>query len=400
MIGASNCQRAGRFSAWRGVRAPARLRVTLAAWGIWVAAAVSGCGEAAAPSAKAAAGPAEAAASAPVRLATVRAASGVVARLAAQSLTTPAHAATLAAPVAGRVVSVEVAEGDRVDAGAPLVRLRSPARIAARARVATATRQLEVVRARLAQVVRLQHEGLADGGQRFGLEREVAALQADIELARAELRAAASVGCEGNDALAADDQRSDDLWLCAPIAGVVAEVAARTGAAVDAASGPLVELSAAGPLRVQLERFEPLPPGAGLTFVVPAGAAVGTPARVPLAAAPLSARVAAERGSVLAVHLAEPVTSGFAGVRGVVEVEVADGVLAVPRDAVAMRDGRLCAFRIAKAGEPVALPVDVFGAIGAEVLVRPLAGTDADAGLRAGDQVLAVAPGLSGGEGD
>ena len=364
-----------------------------------------GCGHggaaAANEEASAGAGAAGAAASAPVRLATVRAASGVVARLAAISLSTPAHAAALAAPVPGRVVAVEVAEGDRVEAGAPLVRLRSPARIAARAHVASATRQLEVVRARLAQVVRLQHEGLADGGQRFELERTIASLQADIEIARADLRAAASVGCEPNAAITGDDQRSDDLWLCAPIAGVVAEVAARTGAAVDAGSGALVVLSAPGPLRVQVERFEPLPAAAALAFVVPGGAAVGAPERVPLAAAPLSSRVAAERGSVFAVHLAQPVTASFAGVRGVVEVEVADGVLAAPRDAVAMRDGQLCAFRVAGPGEPMALPVEVLGAVGAEVLVRPLAPTAGDQGpLRAGDSVLAVAPGLSGGEGD
>ena len=257
-----------------------------------------GCGEAGAPASPGATAAAQTAASAPVRLATVRTASGVVARLGALSLSTPAHAAELAAPVAGRVVSVEVAEGDRVVAGAPLVRLRSPARIAARARVSTATRQLEVVRARLSHVIRLQHEGLAYGGQRFSLEREVAALQAEAELARAELRAAASVGCDANEALAVDDLRSDDLWLCAPIAGVVAHVAARTGAAADANSGALVVLAAPGQLRVQLERFESLPLGASLAFVVGKGAAVGAPERVPLSPTPLSARVAAERGSV------------------------------------------------------------------------------------------------------
>lgn len=349
--------------------------------------AVAACDRADAPAEPATA--AAEVASRTVRLAQPRRVLGVVARWPAESLATAAHEAVLATPVAGLCTAVLVAPGDRVAAGAALLRMRSPERSAAAASERAARLQLEVVKRRLAQVTRQQAQGLALADARFALERDAASLQAEIARARATLAATAPVGCSG--AQGGDD--ASELTLCAPMAGVVAEVHARLGAMLDPSDEALVRLRAEGPGRVRLRRFGAAPRGATLRFVA-------TDRQVTLAEQPLSALIDEATGAVAAVHLPEPATTLAAGLRGEVQATLASGaadgaraVYAVPRAAVAQRGGALVVTRVGADGAAEAVPVQIVGGDASETWLRAADG----ATLRDGDAIFAVAPGLAGG---
>ena len=321
--------------------------------------------------------------SASVRLLVPRALTGIVQRWPARTLPTAGHRAVVAAPVTGCVAAVLVSPGDVVRAGAPMLRLVSPERAGHHATLHAASLQLEVVRKRLAVVQRLARDGLVEGGDRYALEREVAALEADAGRARAALAATLVADCRvGGDG---EDQPNQgaDVTLCAPIDGVVATVHARLGAQVGPNDEALVTLVSRGEARVELSRFEAQPGDATLTFV--AGAV-----RLSLLTVARSLRIDDRDGATLAVHLPIDVTLVDADLRGEVEVRLAaNDIFAVPRAAVAMREGSARIFR--GDDDEKGMVVTIVGGNAGETWIR---GDAVNVGL----QLRAVAPGLPGGE--
>lgn len=321
-----------------------------------------------------------------VRLAAPRVLGGAVARWPAETLTTPGHEAEVSPPIAGVVRAVRVAPGDRVEAGAAVVLLRSPERATAHATERAARRTLDLLRRRLALVTRQERQGLALAEARFALERAVLEHEAEQHRARALLLATTGPAC--SDALPAD-AAAGELWLCAPQAGVVAKLGVRIGASVDPAGAPLVTFVGTATGRVALRRIGPRPSGVSLWWET-------ADVTLRLDPRPVGGWFDAASGATVEVHLPAAVTELEAGMRGTVVARLAAdaGAFAVPRTAVAQRNGRLVVARAAGQGEPDWVAVSVLGGDNAETWVRAAPG----ATLRAEDAILAVAPGLGGGE--
>ncbi len=163
--------------------------------------------------------------------------------------------------VEGRVVRVLVVEGDRVRAGAPLVRLHSH-------ELADWQRELSAAEAQVAQARAVAERGerLHAGGAISTEERE--RRQVALALAEADLRRAREIV----DHLNPD---GGDVVILAPRAGVVHQLLVSQGETV-VPGDPLVELGTTDVLWVV----------AGLPETAAAEVEVGTPARVTFAARP------------------------------------------------------------------------------------------------------------------
>lgn len=163
--------------------------------------------------------------------------------------------------VEGRVVRVLVVEGDRVRAGAPLVRIHSH-------ELADWQRELSAAEARVAQARAVAERGdrLHAGGAISTEERE--RRQVALAVAEADLRRAQEIVDHLNP-----DQ--GDVVILAPRAGVVHQLLVSQGEAV-VPGDPLVELGTTDVLWVV----------AGLPETAAAEVEVGTPARVTFSARP------------------------------------------------------------------------------------------------------------------
>lgn len=350
----------------------------------------AGCGEPGGVAAEVAAGTSPPAAapvvsSRSIRLAAPRILGGAIARWPAETLATPGHEAAVSPPIAGVIRAVRVAPGDLVEAGAAVVLLRSPERATALATERAARRSLELLRRRVAVVARQERQGLALADARFALERAVLEHEAEQQRARALLQATTGPAC--NDAPPAD-AGAGELWLCAPQRGVVAKLEVHIGASVDPAGAPLVTLVGDSKGRVALHRIGPRPAGVSLWWEAGEETLLLDPR-------PIGSWFDATSGATVEVHLPAAATELAAGMRGTVVARLAAdaGVLAVPRTAVAQRDGRLVVGRPSPQEEPDWVAVTVVGGDSSETWVRPAPG----ATLRAEDAILAVAPGLTGG---
>ena len=145
--------------------------------------------------------------------------------------------------VTGRVASIRVQAGDKVQAGDVLMVLHSPEAAAARATLSTARANLNLAE----ETAKRQAQMLARG---VGLELEK--LEADRQLiqARAEFdRANRTVQLLGE----ADGAQ---VAVKAPIAGTVLKLKTSVGAAVEPGGEALVELGDAGTLWIVAEVFE------------------------------------------------------------------------------------------------------------------------------------------------
>ena len=142
----------------------------------------------------------------------------------------PQALASLGAPAAGRVASVQVRPGERIVAGAVLASIQSSDAAATRAALEQAT----VKAAAADEALRRQNEmmGRGVGLEVERLEAETAAREAHSELERAKL-ASALLGA-GN---------GDLITLRAPSAGVVMKVKTSVGAIVTPGGDSLVDLS-------------------------------------------------------------------------------------------------------------------------------------------------------------
>lgn len=152
----------------------------------------------------------------------------------------PGAMAAVGAPLAGRVLSVEVHPGQAVRAGAPLVVLQS-------AEAADVRAALEQARTRLAvaqDLLRRQEDMMARG---IGVEVERYSAEAALREAQAEAaraRQAAALAGAGN---------GDRLVLRAPAAGVVLAIQAQAGAVAAPGGDALVELGDPGQLWIVAE---------------------------------------------------------------------------------------------------------------------------------------------------
>lgn len=142
--------------------------------------------------------------------------------------------AVIASPVAGRVASVAVEEGDRVSAGAVLASVEDPAlpagSVEARAGVASARAAQQAAEQDVARQQRLVDSGI-------GARRDLDDARAKATAAAAEVDAAGA-----RDQLAS--QRLARRELRAPHAGVVLHVWKRAGESVDGTAGtPIAEVA-------------------------------------------------------------------------------------------------------------------------------------------------------------
>lgn len=152
--------------------------------------------------------------------------------------------ATISSPVAGRVTTVAVEEGDRVAAGALLAVVEDPALPAssaeARAQAASARAAKEAADAELARQQRLVDTGVGARRELDEARARVAATQAEVDAAAARLGLA--------------DRQLARRELRAPHAGVVLHVWKRVGESVDGtATTPVAEVADTRTLEVRAQ---------------------------------------------------------------------------------------------------------------------------------------------------
>lgn len=116
-------------------------------------------------------------------------------------------------PVAGRIAKVEVAPGQHVTAGQPLVALVSPEFSEARATFQRATAEQRLAERTIARLTDLQRLGAVANREVLAAEADLAKARADVDCARARL---AALG-------ASDDSSETTFVLRAPLDGIVVE---------------------------------------------------------------------------------------------------------------------------------------------------------------------------------
>ncbi|MCB9671290.1 MAG: efflux RND transporter periplasmic adaptor subunit [Alphaproteobacteria bacterium] len=255
--------------------------------------------------------------------------------------------ARLSLPVVGRVRSVLVREGTRVDAGAPLLVVDSAEVATLRAEAEALEIELRAARAEADRQARLTGSGVGLEVDRLRAEGEVRRTEAALEGVRS------SVALFGPGAGGA-------VTLQAPIAGVVLDVAARPGMVVGPDGGPLVSVAHTDALHVRLEVFEDelrrVEVGQTAEILATDGspAVMGIVVEVADAADPIT-----RRGPVL-VELSDRPEGWVAGrhVRGrLAGTPVAE--VAVPVSAVVIRPDRSRVVYVEEEGGYVARTVDV-----------------------------------------
>jgi membrane fusion protein, heavy metal efflux system len=159
--------------------------------------------------------------------------------------------AEIGAPIASRVVTVNVTAGQMVHAGQILAILESPEVGKARSEVLSAEAHLELAKRALERKRRL-------GKERIVSEREIQEAEANAASAEAELRAAqASLGALGVKVADADAARYDSsrFALHSPLTGTVIERSAVTGQLADPAQ-PLFRIGDLSRLWLTVHAFE------------------------------------------------------------------------------------------------------------------------------------------------
>jgi membrane fusion protein, heavy metal efflux system len=231
------------------------------------------------------------------------------------------------APLDGRIVTVHVLVGQRVNVGDPLVTMDCPEAATMRASAAVAQSSLRESRIELERQRRMQGEGV-------GIERDVVAAETKVSAAEAELSrveaGAASIGKGTASAVA----------VRAPIAGFVIGRKASVGMAVQRGGEPLVEIGDTSAVWIVADVFE-----RDLSHIHP-----GAKSRIVLSSVdrPMQGRVASV-GTVVASRLrTAPVfltveghgVSLRPGMYGRAEIEAADAGVTLPAAAVLIKDGK------------------------------------------------------------
>lgn len=285
---------------------------------------------------------------------------------------TPGAIAHVSTPFDVRVVGVQVAPGDRVEAGDALVDVAPPEVLRAAASLAPSAARVRALEGRIELLRGLRERELVEAGRLFELETRLAEARAAFGDARATLAAAGVIPGRAR-ALVARGR----LSLEAPFPGIVSEVRAIQGQVVSAGGAPLVELIGEGHARVAA-RFPAALPGdevEGLRVTFDAG----TGGAAPLLWPPVGRTRAPEDGTFLAFFDATPEARGLnAGLTGVVVVKASGlapddhPLVEVPTDAVVLRGGTPHVL-VDRGGEqegPSAVRVEVAAVDGPRAIVR------------------------------
>lgn len=146
-------------------------------------------------------------------------------------------------PFPGRVVGLTVSTGARVKKGDPLLTIDSPDAAAARTSLASATAAAREARVAVERETRMLKEGI--GIEREKLAAEVRLAGAEADLARARAAAEFAGGGSGGAVV-----------LRSPIDGMVLNLRATVGAAVNPGGEPLVEIGDPSSLWLVAEVFD------------------------------------------------------------------------------------------------------------------------------------------------
>jgi cobalt-zinc-cadmium efflux system membrane fusion protein len=156
----------------------------------------------------------------------------------------------VAAPHAGVIESLLVAEGERVAAGQVLARLRSPELVDAQSALLEAATRLGLANSELARDQMLFKEGVI--AERRLLESRAHQKElATLVEQRRQLLELAGLSSADIDALTASRRMNSSLPVSAPIGGVVLEQMVSTGQSV-AAAAPLYRVAELNPLWVEV----------------------------------------------------------------------------------------------------------------------------------------------------
>lgn len=299
----------------------------------------------------------------------VRGAAGrTVAEAPARAVAAGPGSAVVAPPFPARVLSLHVAAGQRVAAGAPVADVSMPAVIEAAGLFVAVEGRRALLEKRRTELARLRAEGLIDGARLFEVETTLA------ELSGERAKALATLSAAGVPAARAAGLVESGRWtLVAPIAGVITSIDAPIGQVRDAGGTPLAHLVGRAPVHIEARLSRPLPQGAVVDFV----AADGT--ELPLVAQPLSSVISPEDGVTIAwFQPARPVPMPE-GMRGRLRVSVLrDDAFEVPGRS--LREDRGAAYVLRRSGDRTEkLPVLVLAAGDAAAVVT--------GALKEGDEV-------------
>ena len=290
----------------------------------------------------------------------------------------------IGAEISGRIVRVHVAEGDRVEAGAPLFEI-DPAPFAMALRRAVA--QLDVAQADRLQIASDLRRAEALDREQLLARQEVERLRTSVVVAEAREREAA----EAVELARHDLQRT---VVPAPYAGSVAARLADEGTTAVLMPQTIVVVLQE---TAELEAQAAIPESQSALVRVGDAAVIrieGVPEPILTHVAAVSDTIdAATRTYLVKMPVANPEHRIKAGLFAQVEIQprgVADAVLA-PREALRVEDGRT-RLLLVRDGRVEAVPVDI-GAVGdrdAEIL----AGAGVGEVAIVGDAARTIAPGV------
>ncbi len=163
----------------------------------------------------------------------------------------PAQERAVSAPLAGLVTEVRVAAGETVRAGQVLAVLRAEALVIAQRDLAQAAVQWRLATETAQREEALYREGIIPEGRVQAARANLAQARAQVEERRAWLRLM-GLPMAAIQAAERSERLTDSIALSAPIAGVVLERSAVTGARVEAAT-PLFRIARLDPLWLEIQ---------------------------------------------------------------------------------------------------------------------------------------------------
>ncbi len=242
----------------------------------------------------------------------------------------------IGAPLDGRIVAVHVAVGSRVRAGDPLITIDCPDAAEIRAQVETARANLREARAALDRQERMLQQGVGVEREKITAETRLQETQAEVDRVAAD---AAFIGMGTGTAVV----------LRAPIAGTVISRKASVGLGVQKSAEPIIEIGDPSAVWIVADVFE-----RDLPRVHDGSHALVT---LPSVEMPLEGHVESI-GAVVASGLrSAPVRIILdrqgaqlrPGMYGRADLQVFDGDLTVPTEAILIKDGKESVVYVQKA---------------------------------------------------
>ncbi len=263
------------------------------------------------------------------------------------------------APKAGTVTAVLVAVGDRVEVGDPIVSLSMPELLQAAATLGSAERQLATHQERRDALANLAGKGLVGAGDVFELDRDIGALTAQRDNARAVFLISGTTA-ENRSAI----MRKGSVVMRASIDGVVSQLPAIVGAVVPAGSR-LATVTGSSPIRVEVVDIRPRPTDVKLEFVGSDGS------RFALNPVPVSSIVEPTHGRVESWYEPQDAEPRPDGVRGrVLAYATAEGLLQLPSAALRLASGTAWVVVEREGGAPQMTAVKVLRSSSESALIQ------------------------------